>query len=103
MERTVEEIMIRKAGNCAEQTKVVERVLTHLGIETRWILEMKSHPEIMERQNYSIELIEKYGYFYSIFGLNHNDHRWLEYYNKHLLYNTAEFTSLFHYKNPLRF
>lgn len=84
VERTVEEIMIRKAGNCAEQAKVVERVLTHLGIETRWILEMNSHPESMERQNYSIELIEKYGYFYSIFGWNHNDHRWLEYYNKHL-------------------
>lgn len=38
----------------------------------------------MERQNFSLHLIETHGDFYSIFGWNHNDHRWLEYYNKQL-------------------
>ncbi|MHC2832179.1 transglutaminase-like domain-containing protein [Bacillus sp. F9_6S_D1_P_5] len=84
VERTVEEILARRAGNCAEQAKVVEKVLTHIGIETRWILEINSHSESMERQNFSLNLIEKHGDFYSIFGWNHNDHRWLEYYNNNL-------------------
>ncbi|MGR5880309.1 transglutaminase-like domain-containing protein [Bacillus pacificus] len=84
VDRTVEEILARKAGNCAEQAKVVEKVLTHIGIETRWILEINSHPKSMERQNFSLHLIETHGDFYSIFGWNHNDHRWLEYYNKQL-------------------
>ena len=84
VERTVEEILARRAGNCAEQAKVVEKVLTHIGIETRWILEMNSHSENMERQNFSLNLIEKHGDFYSIFGWNHNDHRWREYYNNNL-------------------
>lgn len=53
VDRTVEEILARKAGNCAEQAKVVEKVLTHIGIETRWILEINSHPKSMERQNFS--------------------------------------------------
>ncbi|HFK1764351.1 hypothetical protein AT258_20265 [Bacillus wiedmannii] len=84
VERTVEEILAKRAGNCAEQAKVVEKVLTHIGIETRWILEINSHSESMERQNFSLNLIEKHGDFYSIFGWNHNDHRWLEYYNNNL-------------------
>ena len=84
VERTVEEILARRAGNCAEQAKVVEKYLTHIGIETRWILEINSHSENMERQNFSLNLIEKHGDFYSIFGWNHNDHRWLEYYNNNL-------------------
>ncbi|PEW69371.1 hypothetical protein CN424_26295 [Bacillus cereus] len=84
VERTVEEILARRAGNCAEQAKVVENVLNHIGIETRWILEINSHSESMERQNFSLNLIEKHGDFYSIFGWNHNDHRWLEYYNNNL-------------------
>lgn len=82
VERTVEEILIRKAGNCAEHAKVVENVLNYIEIKTRWILEINSQPESMERQNFSSDLIEKHGDFYSIFGWNHNDHRWLEYYNK---------------------
>lgn len=81
-ERTVEEILIRKAGNCAEQAKVVEKVLNHIGIKTRWILEINSQPEWEDRQKFSENLIEKDGNFYSIFGWNHNDHRWIEYYNK---------------------
>ncbi|WP_322361562.1 transglutaminase domain-containing protein, partial [Bacillus cereus] len=64
VERTVEEILARRAGNCAEQGKVVEKVLTHIGIETRWILEINSHSENMERQNFSLNLIEKHGDFY---------------------------------------
>ena len=81
VERTAEEILIRKAGNCAEHAKVVEKVLNYIGIKTRWILEINSQPESIERQNFSNDLIEKDGDFYSIFGWNHNDHRWLEYYN----------------------
>jgi hypothetical protein len=84
VERTVEEILIRKAGNCAEQTKVVEKVLNYIGIKTRWVLEINSQPESMERQSFSKNLVEKDGDFYSIFGWNHNDHRWLEYYNNNV-------------------
>lgn len=61
VERTVEEILARRAGNCAEQAKVVEKYLTHIGIETRWILEINSHSENMERQNFSLNLIENMG------------------------------------------
>ena len=90
IERTVEEILIRKAGNCAEHAKVVEKVLNYIEIKTRWILEINSQPRSMERQNFSNDLIEKHGDFYSIFGWNHNDHRWLEYYNK----NTSQWVPI---------
>lgn len=81
VDRTVEEVIKRKAGNCAEHTKVVNEILHHIGIKTRWIFEINSHPESIERQKFSSKLIKKHGEYYSVFGFNQNDHRWLEYFN----------------------
>lgn len=81
VDRSFEEIMQRKAGNCAEQAKVVETLLSYIGIKTRWVLEINAQPDYIERQQFAEQLVAEQGNFYSIFGLNHNDHRWIEYYD----------------------
>jgi hypothetical protein len=80
--RTVEEIIERKGGNCAEQTMVFAAALTSINIPSRWVLEVNSHPESLERQKNAEELIQSVGYKASLFGFMHNDHRFLEFYDE---------------------
>ena len=44
--RTVEEILVRRAGNCAEQALVLNRLLRALDIDTREIAEINIQPPV---------------------------------------------------------
>lgn len=77
-QRTVEEILERRAGNCAEQAKVLDALLRAAGIETRWIAEINIHPPSDQRQSDSEALVTEHGLGATVFGYQHNDHRWLE-------------------------
>jgi Transglutaminase-like superfamily len=80
--RTPEEIIRRRGGNCAELASVLDTLLNSLNISHRWIAEINVQPESVEREYSSEELMSKIGNQASVFGLNHNDHRWLEVYDQ---------------------
>lgn len=77
-DRTVEAILERRAGNCAEQARVLNALLSALDIPTRWIAEINLQPKDPQRQASAEEMVGKTGVSASVFGLMHNDHRWLE-------------------------
>ena len=76
--RTPEEVIARRGGNCAELASVLETLLGALGIESRWIAEVNIQPRSEERQSRAEKRIREVGDKASVFGLEHNDHRWLE-------------------------
>lgn len=80
--RSVEEIIKRKAGHCGEQAMVLKALLTSIGIKCRDIREINIHPVSQARQLRAGDLVKKYGFSLSVFGLRHNDHRWLEVFNE---------------------
>ena len=77
-QRTVEEIIQRRGGNCAEQAKVLMALLKAAGIQARWVQEINIHPKSKRREEDAKKLIVKHGNKFSVFGYMHNDHRWLE-------------------------
>ncbi|MEZ4573197.1 MAG: transglutaminase-like domain-containing protein [Thermomicrobiales bacterium] len=77
-QRSVDEILERGAGNCAEQAKVLDALLRASGIQTRWIAEINVHPASEQRQADSEGLKEQFGLGAAVFDYRHNDHRWLE-------------------------
>lgn len=79
--RSVEEITARRGGNCAEQVRVTRALLDELGIPTRNITEINVQPESEQRQKDAEEVVSKWGVKGSVFGLRHNDHRWIEFYD----------------------
>jgi hypothetical protein len=79
--RTVEEIIQRRGGNCAEQARVLIALLKASGIEARWVEEINIQPESKRRHEDAEKLIAEHGHKLSIFGYIHNDHRWLEVYD----------------------
>lgn len=80
--RTVEEIIQRRAGNCAELANVLAALLTEMNIQFRWIAEINIQPRKESRLKTAMERVAKYGYGNSVFGLMHNDHVWLEVLNE---------------------
>jgi hypothetical protein len=77
--RTPEEIIARRAGNCAELASVLHLLLDTLGVRSRWIREINVQPEpTPRRQQTAAEMVVSRGKQYSVFGLQHNDHVWLE-------------------------
>jgi len=80
-QRTVEQIIERRGGNCAELSRVLERLLKPVGIRYRWVSEINLHPYTPRRQKTAEEMVVKNGNRMSVFGLRHNDHRWLEVYD----------------------
>ncbi len=76
--RTVAEIVARRAGNCAELANVLEALLNAAQIRSRWIAEINLHPHTPARQKTAEEKVAQWGKRASVFGLRHNDHRWLE-------------------------
>lgn len=80
--RTVQEIVSRRAGNCAELANVLSALLQATDIRFRWIAEINVQPTSQQRQNTAAGLVAKQGNRMSVFGLNHNDHRWLEVYDE---------------------
>jgi len=80
--RTPEEIIRRRAGNCAELANVLATLLTKNDIQFRWIHEVNIQPKSERRQEGAAKLVLEKGNKYSVFGFQHNDHVWLEVYDE---------------------
>ena len=80
-ERTPEQIVRRRAGNCADLAAVLAEMVTAAGMQSRWIAEINVQPRSEDRQARAVEKIKELGPRASVFGLEHNDHRWLEIYD----------------------
>ncbi len=80
--RTVEQIVERRAGNCADLAVVLQSLLQSVEIRARWIAEINIQPENLSRQANAEALVKRIGNKGSVFGLMHNDHRWLEVYDE---------------------
>lgn len=77
--RTPAEIVARRAGNCAELASVLDLFLEGLGMRRRWVREINVQPEPTERRQRTADsLVKARGASFSVFGLQHNDHVWLE-------------------------
>lgn len=76
--RTVEDILVRGMGNCADHARVLRAVLEAGGLKTRWIQEINLQAPSEARQTSARAKVETGGSRYSVFGRSHNDHRWLE-------------------------
>ena len=80
--RTVKEIIVRNGGNCFELAKVYMALIKNVGITYRSICEINIHPITPERQKTAAAKVQEKGNSYSVFGLQHNDHRWVEIFDK---------------------
>lgn len=80
--RTVKEIIVRNGGNCFELAKVYMALIKNIGITYRSICEINLHPITPERQKTAAAKVKEKGNSYSVFGLQHNDHRWVEIFDK---------------------
>jgi hypothetical protein len=79
VKRTPQEIVARRAGNCAELASVLRAFLDASGTKSRWVHEINVQPEpTPRRQNDAAAMVAQKGNTSSIFGLQHNDHVWLE-------------------------
>jgi transglutaminase-like putative cysteine protease len=76
--RTAAEILERRAGNCADLATVLEALLQGIGVESRWVAEVNLQPRSEQRQADAEQKVRELGPRGSVFGLEHNDHRWLE-------------------------
>ncbi|MBW2714351.1 MAG: transglutaminase domain-containing protein [Deltaproteobacteria bacterium] len=76
--RTVEEILARKGGNCAELARVTTSMLEELGLHMREVREVNIHVESERRQRTAREKVAESGNRMSVFGKRHNDHVWME-------------------------
>jgi hypothetical protein len=79
--RTVKEIIVRRGGNCFELAKVYMSLIRALGIEYRQVAEINIQPESDRREQSARDLVATKGLAYSVFGRQHNDHRWVEIYD----------------------
>lgn len=77
-QRSAEEIIRRRGGNCAELARVLERLLDASGIRYRRVREINVHPKSDRRKASAEQLVNAKGNRYSVFGSQHNDHVWLE-------------------------
>jgi hypothetical protein len=80
--RSVQEILNRKGGNCDEDARVVVALLDELGVRNRRVQEINIQPDSPRREKNAEELIAKNGPSASVFGLRHNDHVWVEYWDE---------------------
>jgi hypothetical protein len=79
VKRTPQEIVARRSGNCAELASVLRAFLDASGTKSRWVREINVQPEpTPRRQNDAAAMVTRRGLQYSVFGLQHNDHVWLE-------------------------
>ena len=80
--RTVKEIIARNGGNCFELAKVYIALIKNAGIMYRSMCEINIHPVTPARQATAASMVKEKGNTYSVFGLQHNDHRWVEIFDK---------------------
>jgi hypothetical protein len=79
--RSVKEIIARQGGNCFELATVYMSLIRTMGIRYRQIAEINIRPSSERRQKSAEELVAKRGVSGSVFGEQHNDHRWVEIYD----------------------
>jgi hypothetical protein len=79
--RTVKEIIVRQGGNCFELATVYMSLLKELNLTYRPIAEINIHVYNEQRGKRADEMIEQSGNRVSVFGKQHNDHRWVEIYD----------------------
>lgn len=77
-DRTVDEIVARRGGNCREHAMVLAALLRAQDVPVHWVTEINIQARSPERQQDAEALVAKRGPRASVFGLRHNDHRWLE-------------------------
>lgn len=80
--RTVKEIIVRQGGNCFELATVYMALLKDLNLTYRPIAEINIHVYSEERGKRADEMIKQSGNRVSVFGKQHNDHRWVEIYDE---------------------
>jgi len=77
--RTPQEVVARRSGNCAELASVLRMLLDSMHVRSRWVREINVQPEqTPRRQKTAEEKVAELGNSASVFGLQHNDHAWLE-------------------------
>nr|WP_275976249.1 transglutaminase domain-containing protein [Geothrix oryzisoli] len=76
--RSVDEILARGSGNCADHAKVLLDLLKAGGFEARWVREINLQAPSERRQASARAKVAEGGKGFSVFGYQHNDHRWLE-------------------------
>lgn len=76
--RTVKEIIVRKGGNCYELATVYMALLRELNIKYRPVAEINIHRFSDERGQTAAQKVKEGGLRMSVFGRQHNDHRWVE-------------------------
>jgi hypothetical protein len=76
--RSVDEILARGAGNCADHASVLMSLLKEGGFEVRWVQEINLQAPSERRQASAQAKVAEGGRRFSVFGYRHNDHRWLE-------------------------
>jgi len=79
--RTVKEIIVRQGGNCFELATVYMALLKELNLTYRPIAEINIHVYSEQRGKTADEKITQGGNRMSVFGKQHNDHRWVEIYD----------------------
>ena len=80
--RSSEEIISRGGGNCNEEAIVVLDLLNSLGIKAHKMKEINLQPDNERREKDAKRMITFRGNSFSVFGLRHNDHVWIEYYDE---------------------
>ena len=80
-QRSVNEILARGGGNCFELAKVYMALIKELNIKYRPIAEINIHKYSDSRQQTAETKVKQAGNTMSVFGRQHNDHRWVEIYN----------------------
>lgn len=81
--RTVQEIIARKGGNCFEMATVYMALLKELNINYRPIAEVNIQKPDDDRGQRAAQMVKERGNKVSVFGRQHNDHRWIEVYDDH--------------------
>ena len=66
--RTPEQILARGAGNCADLSAVLERLIRPAGISYRWVAEINLQPPSDEREADARAMVQKDGPAMSVFG-----------------------------------
>ncbi len=79
--RTPKQVIARGGGNCFELATVYMSLLKELNIVYRPIAEINIHKYSEQRGINAAERIRRTGNQASVFGKQHNDHRWVEIYD----------------------
>lgn len=79
--RSVQQIIDRGGGNCNDLAKVAANLMDSADIKIRKVKEINIHKKSNDRQNSAVALVNKKGLKYSVFGMMHNDHVWIEIYD----------------------